>query len=49
MENKMESLYGNEVWDLVELPPQRKTVGSKQVCTKSRKKLMVLSSTTKPD
>ena len=49
MENKMESLYGNEVWDLVELPPQCKAVGSKQVCTKSKKKLMVISSTTTPD
>ena len=27
----MESLYSNDVWDLVELPPGRQTVGSKWV------------------
>lgn len=31
METEMESLTANEVWDLVELPPDRKVVGSKWV------------------
>ena len=31
MENEMDSLYDNDVWDLVELPKDRKTVGSKWV------------------
>ena len=31
MQKEMESLYDNDVWDLVELPPNRKTVGSKWV------------------
>ena len=29
MEKEMESLHANEVWDLVELPKDRKAVGSK--------------------
>lgn len=32
MEKEMESLYANNVWKLVELPKDRKTVGSKWVC-----------------
>ena len=31
MEKEMESLHTNEVWDLVELPKDRKAVGSKWV------------------
>jgi len=31
MEKEMESLHGNDVWDLVELPKDRKAVGSKWV------------------
>ncbi len=31
MEKEMESLYANNVWKLVELPKDRKTVGSKWV------------------
>ena len=31
MEKEMESLHGNEVWDLVELPKDWKAVGSKWV------------------
>ena len=31
MEKEIESLYANEVWDLVELPKDRKAVGSKWV------------------
>ena len=31
MEREMDSIHTNDVWDLVELPPDRKTVGSKWV------------------
>lgn len=31
MEKEMESLHGNDVWDLIELPKDRKAVGSKWV------------------
>ena len=34
METEMKSLKENEVWDLVKLPPGRKTVGSKWVYKK---------------
>ena len=34
METEMDSIYSNEVWDLVELPPHRKAIGSKWVFKK---------------
>lgn len=34
MENEMTSLHENDVWDLVELPPGRKAIGSKWVFKK---------------
>ena len=41
MEGEMESLYANEVRDLVELPKERKAIGSKWVF-KAREVLMEL-------
>ena len=31
MENEMKSLHSNDVWELVELPPDRRIVGSKWI------------------
>ena len=31
MESELQSLHKNQVWELSELPPGRKTTGSKQV------------------
>ncbi len=37
MQKEMESIYSNDVWDLVELPKDRKPVGSKWVFKKKTK------------
>ena len=37
MQKEMDSIYSNDVWDLVELPANRKTVGSKWVFKKKTK------------
>jgi len=37
MQNEMYSIYSNDVWDLVELPVNRKTLGSKWVFRKKTK------------
>ena len=42
METEMKSLNENNVWDVVELPPERKPVGSKWVF-KGRPEQMVQS------
>ena len=37
LQKEMDSIYSNDVWDLVELPANRKTVGSKWVFKKKTK------------
>lgn len=37
MQDEMESMKKNMVWDLVELPPGRQTVGNKRVFKVQRK------------
>ena len=37
MQKEMESIYSNDVWDLVVLPKDRKPVGSKWVFKKKTK------------
>ena len=47
MEKEMESLHKNDVWELVELPKDRKAVGSGYF--NSKPMLMGLSNVTRPD
>ena len=37
MQKEMDSIYSNDVWDLVELPENRKLVGNKWVFKKKTK------------
>ena len=37
MEEKMESINSNQVWDLVDLPPGRRSIGNKWILKIKRK------------